>query len=257
MESMKDRLIAAMQLRGIRAAELARLTGLSKARISQYTHGLYVPKMEGVYALARALNVSEVWLIGHDVPMERPAEVPPAGGMGIPDDASAAAPDGADVPTSRPAHPAAGHHTPHPGRDTIDAPANLIPLRLMRYPVLGEIACGTPIFAEEDQEGGYVTAAETTADFCLIAKGDSMIGARIFDGDEVFIQQTDMVENGRIAAVVVDNEATLKRLFYYPDEDRLELRPENPKYHPLTFTGEELNHVHVLGLAVAVQGKVR
>lgn len=248
MESMKDRLITAMKLRGIRPAELARLTGISKARISQYTHGVYVPKTEGVYALAQALDVSDAWLMGHDVPMSCgvAARGTAAG--------SVAAIPAADITnTGTPG----SHRMPHPTPASIPAPPNVLPLRLIRYPILGEIACGTPIFAEQDQEGGYVTAAETNADFCLIAKGDSMVNARIFDGDEVFIQQTDMVENGRIAAVVVDNEATLKRLYYYPEEERLELRPENPAYQPLTFTGEELNHIHVLGLAVAVQGKLR
>ena len=57
-----------------------------------------------------------------------------------------------------------------------------------------------------------------------------MVGARIYDGDEVFIQQTDMVNNGEIAAVVLDDEATLKRLYYYPTEQKLVLSPENPAY---------------------------
>ena len=135
-------------------------------------------------------------------------------------------------------------------------PENVHPLSLRSYPVLGDIACGSPIFAYNDGEGGYVTAAETTADFCLTAKGDSMVNARICDGDEVFIQRTDMVNNGEIAAVAVDDEATLKRVFYYPDEQKLVLQPENPAYRPLTFTGEELNHVHILGRAVAVQAKL-
>ena len=135
-------------------------------------------------------------------------------------------------------------------------PDNLAPLHLRRYPVLGEIACGQPIIAEQDNDGGYVTAADAHADFCLTAKGDSMIGARIFDGDEVFIRQADMVNNGEIAAVIVDNEATLKRVFYYPDEERLVLAPENPDYEPLEFVGEELRTIRILGKAVAFQSKL-
>ena len=65
------------------------------------------------------------------------------------------------------------------------------------------------------------------------------------------------VNNGEIAAVVLDDEATLKRLYYYPTEQKLVLSPENPAYEPLVFTGEELNHVHILGRAVAVQGRLR
>jgi repressor LexA len=139
----------------------------------------------------------------------------------------------------------------------IPCPENVSPLRLCRYPILGEIACGSPILAVEDPDAGYVTAAETNADFCLTAKGDSMIGARIFDGDEVFIQQTDLVENGEIAAVVVDGEATLKRVYYYPEEEKLILSPENPAYEPLVFVGRELADIRILGRAVAFQAKLR
>ena len=84
-----------------------------------------------------------------------------------------------------------------------------------------------------------------------------MIGARIFDGDEVFIQQTDLVNNGEIAAVVVDNEATLKRVYYYPEDEKLVLTAENPIYAPMVFVGEELANIHIIGRAVAFQSKVR
>lgn len=141
--------------------------------------------------------------------------------------------------------------------ETIPCPANMSPLRLCRYPILGEIACGPLRLAEEDPDGGYVTAAETTADFVLTAKGDSMTGARIFDGDEVFIQQTDLVNNGEIAAVVVEGEATLKRVYYYPEEERLVLKAENPRYDDLIFAGEALNAVRILGRAVAFQARLR
>ena len=94
------------------------------------------------------------------------------------------------------------------------------------------------------------------ADFCLIARGDSMIGARIHDGDEVFIQQTDLVNNGEIAAVIIDDEATLKRVYYYPEESKIVLSPENPHYEPLEFVGEELNQIRILGRAVAFQSKL-
>lgn len=141
--------------------------------------------------------------------------------------------------------------------EAIPCPPNMSPLRLCRYPILGEIACGPLRLAEEDPDGGYVTAAETTADFVLTAKGDSMTGARIFDGDEVFIQQTDLVNNGEIAAVVVEGEATLKRVYYYPEEERLVLKAENPRYDDLIFAGEALNAVRILGRAVAFQARLR
>lgn len=97
------------------------------------------------------------------------------------------------------------------------------------------------------------------ADFCLKAKGDSMINARIHDGDIVFIRSQDIVENGEIAAVVVNNdsEATLKRFYYYRERSTLILKPENPAYEDLIFQNEELNEVHVLGKAIAFQSDVK
>jgi repressor LexA len=83
-----------------------------------------------------------------------------------------------------------------------------------------------------------------------------MIGARIFDGDIVFIRSQSSVENGEIAAVIIDDEATLKRVYYYPTEGKLILSPENPRYAPLVFIGEELEHIRILGKAVAFQSKI-
>ena len=104
----------------------------------------------------------------------------------------------------------------------------------------------------------YVEAgAEIEADFCLRAKGDSMIRARIYDGDIVFIRKQSMVDNGEIAAVVIDDEATLKRVNYYPEKNLLILKAENPDYEDLVYTGEQLDHIIILGKAVAFQSDVR
>ena len=124
------------------------------------------------------------------------------------------------------------------------------PIRLKKFPMLGEIACGKPIFADEEHETYIDAAADIKADFCLTAKGDSMIGARIFDGDIVFIKEQPIVDNGQIAAVIIDDSVTLKRWYYYPDKQKLVLTPENPKYEPLVFVGEELNSIRCLGRAV-------
>lgn len=134
---------------------------------------------------------------------------------------------------------------------------NIFPITKKRFPLLGEIACGEPIYADEDRES-YVTAgADIQADFCLRAKGDSMIGARIWDGDIVFIKEMSMVNNGEIAAVIVDDEATLKRVYYDHDKAQLILQAENPKYAPKVIIGEELNTVRILGKAIAFQSDVR
>jgi repressor LexA len=135
-------------------------------------------------------------------------------------------------------------------------PANVIPIpKMKRVPMLGDIACGEPIFAEE-QFGEYIEA-DIKADFCLRATGDSMIGARILDGDIVFIRKQEMVENGEIAAVLIENEATLKRVYFYPEKAKIILSPENPKYEPFVYVGEELNEIKILGKAIAFQSSVR
>lgn len=127
---------------------------------------------------------------------------------------------------------------------------NIHPIHLKKFPLLGEIACGEPIFADEDKESFVMADNDITADFCLRAKGDSMINARIYDNDLVFIKAMPMVDNGDIAAVIIDNEATLKKVYYYPEKGRLVLYPENPAYEPFIFTGEELNSIRILGKAV-------
>ena len=127
---------------------------------------------------------------------------------------------------------------------------NIRPIKLKRFPLLGEIACGQPIFADEDRESYIMADMDIRADFCLRAKGDSMINARIYDGDVVFIREMPMVDNGDIAAVIIDDEATLKRVYYYPDKGKLVLYPENPDYEPFIYVGEELNTIRILGKAV-------
>ena len=127
---------------------------------------------------------------------------------------------------------------------------NILPMpETKKVPLLGSIACGAPILAEEHIEGYVETPASIHADFTLRCQGDSMINARIFDGDLVYIRQQEEVLSGEIAAVLIDGEATLKRVRIHPD--RLILEPANPLYDPLVFRGEEMNEVRILGKAVA------
>lgn len=135
--------------------------------------------------------------------------------------------------------------------------SNISPVSTQRIPMLGEIACGRPLLCNEDHESYIETNSAIKADFCLRCKGDSMTGARIYDGDIVFVHRQEIVENGQIAAVAIGNEATLKRVFYYPEKSKLVLQAENPKYEPLVFVNEELNEVHILGLAIMFQSTVR
>lgn len=133
----------------------------------------------------------------------------------------------------------------------------VFPIHLKKFPLLGEIACGEPIFANEDRESYIMAGTDIKADFCLKARGDSMINARILDGDIVFIRKTDEIENGNIYAVGIDDEVLLKRIYYDKDNDIFQLVSENPAYPPKIITGEKLNHIVILGKAVAFQSDVR
>lgn len=134
---------------------------------------------------------------------------------------------------------------------------NIFPIQTKRFPLLGEIACGQPIFADEDRESYIVVGTDIKADFCLKCKGSSMINSRIYDGDIVFIRKQSMVNNGEIAAVLIEDEATLKRVFYYPDKAKLVLQAENPSFEPLVYIGEEIEQIRILGKAVAFQSDVK
>lgn len=135
--------------------------------------------------------------------------------------------------------------------NNVDFPlaTNIIPLPEMKaIPLVGKIACGTPITANENLDGYVKVPIRIEADFALICRGDSMTGARIMDGDYVAIRQQPDVDDGEIAAVLIEDEATLKRVYKMPG--RLILRAENPKYAPIDLSGAELDGVRILGKAV-------
>lgn len=134
---------------------------------------------------------------------------------------------------------------------------NIFPVEIHKYPLLGEVACGEPIFMSEERESYGMSGTEIRADFCLRAKGDSMINARIMDGDIVFIRQQPEVENGEIAAVAIDDEATLKRFYRDETTGAITLVAENPAYAPMVFTAENQKNVYILGKAIAFQSDVR
>lgn len=140
--------------------------------------------------------------------------------------------------------------------EDLSAHTGLRPIRLKRLPLLGEIACGEPIYAEQEYESYMCADENLDADFCLKAIGDSMTGARIHDGDTVFIRSQNSVDNGEIAAVIINDEATLKRVYFYPDEAKLILSPENPRYAPLVYVGDELNAIKIIGKAVAFHSRI-
>lgn len=126
-------------------------------------------------------------------------------------------------------------------------------------PLIGEIACGTPILAEENIDGYEPRPDFVHADFCLRCHGDSMINANIHDGDIVFVKAQPEVENGQIAAVQIDDgdsyNATLKR--FYRNGDTVTLMAENPSVAPMTFIKDEINKIHIAGRAVCCLSKIK
>lgn len=137
------------------------------------------------------------------------------------------------------------------GDTTNTLPSNIIPLPKMReWKFLGATACGKPLHREMLDETVFAPD-DINADVVFKCVGDSMINARIFEGDAVFVRLQPKVENGQIAVVRVDDEYTLKRVYYH--EDYMELRPENPTHEAIILRGEQLaaDKFEVVGLAVA------
>lgn len=209
-----QRLREGLDLRGMKQIELATRSGISKYSISHYLKGDWEGKQDAVYELARALNVSEAWLMGYDVPAERSAPK-------------------VSVQLDK--------------KPTI--PPGFMPLPKMRkVPLIGAIACGDPITAIQNREGDVDAPVDMRCDFALKCQGESMIGAGIHDGDVVYIRIQPEVENGEIAAVRIGEEATLKRVYLH--NDYIELRPENPAFESIIRRREEMNDVQIEGKAV-------
>ncbi|WP_306542744.1 LexA family transcriptional regulator [Anaerotignum sp.] len=193
----------------ITATSLADKIGLSKQAISMYASGSRNPKRPTVKAIAETLNVDEAWLMGYDVPMER-------------------------INNKK------VNSLPH---------QDFKPVSKRKYKYLGEIACGEPIFADEQYETYIELDSDIHADFVLKAKGDSMINARIHDGDIVFIKEQPDVNDGEIAAVIIDDEATLKRVYKF--DDYIMLNAENPAYKPIQINKTDTKNVRIIGKAIS------
>ena len=132
------------------------------------------------------------------------------------------------------------------------------PVKKRSVPILGSVACGAPIFAEESYEGYADVASDAKIDFCLYAKGDSMMDAGIRDGSVVFIKSQPTVENGQIAVVLIEDEATLKRVYFDREKGRMILNPANSAYSPIIVEREQIEAglVRILGKAVMCQFKI-
>lgn len=120
--------------------------------------------------------------------------------------------------------------------------------RMRKIPLIGSIACGIPITAEQNIEKMVDVPESIRCDFSLTCHGDSMVDAGIHDRDVVYIHIQPEVENGQIAAVRIGEEATLKRVYY--SDGVLTLMPANPAYAPMVYSGPQLDEVQIEGRAV-------
>ena len=211
--------------------------------LSQYISGKVVPGSDKLSILSDALGVTEVWLMGY----ETPANITECKNDENPREAELLdAFDKLDIESQ----------IALVNNIKTFSVGNILPLpKFKKIPLLGSIACGEPILASQNIDEYIKCPENVQADFCLRCKGDSMIGARIQDGDIVYIRIQPDVENGEIAAVLIGDEATLKRI--YKKGDSVILQPENPVYEPLIFVREEINQIRILGKAVCFLSKVR
>ena len=153
----------------------------------------------------------------------------------------------AKILQTTPAYLMCWEEKPEPKKPTIPPGFEPMP-KMKKVPLIGSIACGEPITAEQNIEKMVDVPEYIRCDFSLTCHGDSMVDAGIHDKDVVYIRIQPEVENGEIAAVRIDGEATLKRVYYNPGT--LTLMPANPAYAPMVYTGSQLEEVHIEGKAV-------
>lgn len=213
MSKFSERFKLLRKERGLSQAALATELGFTKSSVNMYERGDREPGLESLETIADFFNVDMDYLLGKS-----------------------------DVPNRF-------LYTSASDAESGALPDNIIPMpKTYKVPLLGTIACGEPILAAENIEDDVDIPEHIHADFALRCKGDSMINARIHDGDIVYIRQQPAVNNGEIAAVLIGDEATLKRVYVY--EDHVVLQPENPAYEPLVYFGETMSTVRILGKAV-------
>lgn len=213
MSKFSERFKLLRKERGLSQAALATELGFTKSSVNMYERGDREPGLESLETIADFFNVDMDYLLGKSDVQNRFL------------------------------------YTPASDAESVALPDNIIPMpKTYKVPLLGTIACGEPILAAENIEDNVEVPEHIRADFALRCKGDSMINARIHDGDIVYIRQQPAVNNGEIAAVLIGDEATLKRVYVY--EDHVVLQPENPAYEPLVYFKDAMQAVRILGKAV-------
>lgn len=220
VDTFSNRLNMAMRTRNIKATELSLKTGIAKSSLSEYINGKYEAKQDGVYLLAKALNVNEAWLMGLDVPMEKESD---------------------DL------------------LKKIGA-TSLSNLKTVSIPILGTVKAGYDYLAQENWDGtAYISQelAQTGDFFALKIKGDSMFET-LWNGDIVAVKKQDFAENGNIVVALINgNEATVKQIKLLDNGIKLmplnrRINPETnePYYEDISFTKEEIQSkpVQIIGI---------
>jgi repressor LexA len=137
-------------------------------------------------------------------------------------------------------------------------PAVLPSKGAVTVPLLGRVAAGEPILAEEHAEGSVVVDSVLVGDgrkvFALKVVGDSMIEAGIFDGDYIFVRKRSCAESGDVVVVIIEKEATVKR--YFPEGDRVRLQPANSQMKPIYVRRQDFRDVQIIGIVVGVYRKM-
>lgn len=196
--------------RDITQGELAAKLGISRSAVGMYETGGREPDFEMMEAIADIFNVDMDYLMGRSKVERKHPITPPS----------------SEIPPG---------FQPMPEMDVV--------------PLVGRIACGTPITAEENIERMVCVPSKWHATFTLTCEGTSM-EPRIHDGDLVAIRSQPTVENGEIAAVRIEGEATLKRVYLH--DNFIELRAENPNFESIILTKEDMNTVTIEGKAVGL-----
>lgn len=205
-KEFSELLKSAMEYANMNQQDLIDKTGITSGAISSYLSGRYEPKQNNIFKLAKALGVSEAYLLGLSNTMATEQ----------------------------------------------DRSKNIFSIPKTKIPLIGTIAAGEPILAVENIEEYLDLDEFVKADFALKVKGDSMIGAGIKNGDIVFIRIQNDVDDGEIAAVLVEDSATLKRVFKIGNI--VQLRSENPSVEPITLNGDK--ETKILGKAISRLTKI-
>ncbi|MCL2147192.1 MAG: transcriptional repressor LexA [Synergistaceae bacterium] len=228
ISSFAERLKQYREQSELTLSELEVKTGVPAQTLNRYELAQRAPKIDVAINIAAALSINPLWLQGYDTTI-RPItlELTPSYLMGR-DDSS---------------------------NSSIPAMDSITGIETQKIPLLGEVAAGVPIYADQNFECYVELGTQVKADFALRVKGDSMVNARIMDGDIVFIRKQPVVGNGEIAAVLIDDEATLKR--FYREGDIVTLFAENTAYPPRIINLNEAADIRILGKAIAFQSDVR